>query len=490
MHASSSENSDETRLLLSAQIVDDNPDTIQAKPITPLPKAKLTIATCIRIVEPIAFSQIFPYINEYLSSLHVTDDPKQIGFYSGLVESTFAVFQLVSIYNLSKLSDRIGRRPVILWGNAGIAVATLLFGLSRSLPTMLVFRAMAGLCSGNAPVMHSVIAEITDSTNFGLALPIYSSAWPIGAVIGAMLGGTLSSPADKYPWLNFSFLVRHPYFLPGGVASALTFLAVLIGYFVLEETLPSKIRTSKELHEIASAELVNDRPRDEPLGAKALLANPAMVALCTSGSVMCFQDSGFQVVFVLFAYTSVLNGGLGLSTESIGYSLSTSAVACLILQLMIVPYLIRTFNHAKIYNLCFWVFPFTFPLLAVLNLIARAGYDRTTGELSSQASAAIWVGIAIVMAMARIANLAYSFNIIIIKENCPNSASLGMSNGIVQFTMCLARALSPAFTSSIFALSVDYNILGGFAWLIATFLVGLLGIIESRSLICLDRHRR
>ncbi|KZP26910.1 hypothetical protein FIBSPDRAFT_1040411 [Athelia psychrophila] len=157
---------------------------------------------------------------------------------------------------------------------------------------------------------------------------------------------------------------------------------------------------------------------------------------------------------------------------------------------MIMPYLIRTFNHAKMYNLCFWMFPFMFPLLAVLNLIARGGYDRTTGELSSHASAAIWVGIAIVMAMARFANLAYSFNFILVKENCPNSASLGMSNGIVQVAMCLARALSPASMSSIFAVSIDYNLLGGFAWALATCLLGLLGIIESRSLIRLNRPRR
>ncbi|KZP26912.1 hypothetical protein FIBSPDRAFT_928347 [Athelia psychrophila] len=177
-------------------------------------------------------------------------------------------------------------------------------------------------------------------------------------------------------------------------------------------------------------------------------------------------------------------------TENIGYSLSTSGAISLFLQLMIMPYLIRTFNPAKMYNLCFWMFPFMFPLLAVLNLVARGGYDRTTGELNSQASAAIWVGIAIVMAMARFANLAFSFSIILIKKNCPNSASLGMSNGIVQVAMCLARALSPAFMSSIFALSVDYNLLGGFAWALATFLVGLLGIAESRSLIRLDRRRR
>jgi hypothetical protein len=52
---------------------------------TPLPKAQLTVLCAVRLVDPIAFSQIFPYINEFMITLHLTDDPSQIGFYSGIV---------------------------------------------------------------------------------------------------------------------------------------------------------------------------------------------------------------------------------------------------------------------------------------------------------------------------------------------------------------------------------------------------------------------
>ena len=50
-----------------------------------------------------------------------------------------------------------------------------------------------------------------------------------------MLGGSLAHPAEKMPWLNFAFLRRYPFFLPGGVSSLLTVFAVFIGYFVLKE---------------------------------------------------------------------------------------------------------------------------------------------------------------------------------------------------------------------------------------------------------------
>ncbi|KAF7984647.1 hypothetical protein HWV62_12889 [Athelia sp. TMB] len=236
-----------------------------------------------------------------------------------------------------------------------------------------------------------------------------------------MLGGSLAHPAEKMPWLDFDFLRRYPFFLPGGVSSLLTILAVFIGYFILQETLPSKTPNSKKRD--LSAQVNDDLP-DKPSNLKELLSNPIILSLSTSGFSLSFMNTGFQVIFALFSYTSILDGGLGLSvcdnidlgvlfqltfiqTGQIGYALSVSGAISLGLQLMIMPYLIRTFNRAKMYNLCFWMFPFIFPLLAALNIIARWGFDETNGELSAHASACVWVGIAVALAMCRFANLAF-----------------------------------------------------------------------------------
>lgn len=98
---------------------------------TPLPYAQLACLCLVRTAEPINFTHIFPYVNQMLAGMHVTDDPSRIGFYSGVVESAFAVAQLCSIYQWARLSgthlrpfhasficsfflDVIGRKPVIL----------------------------------------------------------------------------------------------------------------------------------------------------------------------------------------------------------------------------------------------------------------------------------------------------------------------------------------------------------------------------------------
>ena len=56
---------------------------------TPLPKLQLAILCAVRLMDPVTFTQIFPYINEFISRLHLVEDDSQIGFYSGLVVSTF-----------------------------------------------------------------------------------------------------------------------------------------------------------------------------------------------------------------------------------------------------------------------------------------------------------------------------------------------------------------------------------------------------------------
>ncbi|KZP26895.1 MFS general substrate transporter, partial [Athelia psychrophila] len=432
---------DENSPLLSAQPAED-PAATKQKAITPLPKLQLGIVTCMRLVEPIAYTQIFPYINEFLNDQHVTDNPRGIGFYSGLVESVYAVFQLVSIYHFAKMSDRIGRRPVILSGLIGVAATTFFFGLSKSLPIMLLCRALSGLSSGNAAVMQSFVSEITDSSNFGLAAPLFGLSWPIGSIIGPLLGGTFSTPAEKYTWLDVSFLRKYPYFLPGGISSVVTFIAVIVGYFMLRETLPRKVRANRKL---SATPVLETQPyvHVESLGIRELLSDPAIFAISTSNFGLSFLTMGFEVVFVLYSYTPVPLGGLGFPAKQIGYALSGSGVLAVTMQLFLMPYILRTFDKAKMYNLCFCMFPLLFPIMSALNIIARAGYDEATETLSAQATAAVWAGIALLLLMSRFAIMAFALGMVLIREHCPNESSVGMSYGIASFMQCMSRAVSP-----------------------------------------------
>ncbi|KAF7972101.1 hypothetical protein HWV62_18922 [Athelia sp. TMB] len=404
---------DETTPLLLSREPTEDPKAVKAD-ATPVPKMQLGVITGIRLVEPIAYTQIFPYINEFMHDLKVTNDPKRIGFYSGLVQSMFALFELISIYNMAKFSDRVGRRPVIFTGVIMVGFSTLLFGLSTSFPMMLITRALAGLFAGNVSVMHSVMGEITDASNQAIALPIYGLAWPLGSVIGPILGGTFSHPAEKFSWLDWVFLRTFPYFLPCLISALATICAALIGYYLLEETLPSKrrptlVRMSSTDSSDTLCELPKDLKSDTPLSASELLANPIIYALSTSGFALSFLGSGFDVLYVLICYTDIANGGLGFSTEQIGYSLSISGMIAFGLQLLLMPYIMRTYDHGKAYTVCMCLFPCMFVLLALLNPIARRGVDEATGLLDAQTTAFIWALICLMLGMFRLANIAYAY---------------------------------------------------------------------------------
>ncbi|KAF7975987.1 hypothetical protein HWV62_8144 [Athelia sp. TMB] len=496
----------ETTPLLSDERVPDAEAHQKPPAITPLPKLQLAIITCIKLVEPLAYELIFPYINEYVRFLRVTDNPQHVGFYSGLVESAFAFAELFAIYHMAKLSDRVGRRPVLFFGVGGVGVATILFGLSTSFAMLLAVRVLAGLCSGNTAVALSVVGELTDASNVGLAMSIFGIAWPVGAILGPLLGGALADPAARFRWLDWPFLRRFPYFLPGAVSGAMTLAAVLVGFLFLEETLPRKRHARRATDATAYSDAASDQNHghsrhstdatacsdaasaasDEPhktLTMRTLLAIPAIFNLAGSGFALSFLTTGFDVLFVLYASTAIENGGLGFSPATIGYALSASGVFLVLLQVLLMPRLLRTFDKAKMYNLTMWLFLPLYPLLATLNPIARSGYNTATGQLSTSTNALLWAAIALLLGTMRLANLGYGLSAVLVKEHCPNPASLGVSNGAITFVMSLARATAPTAVSSMFAFAVAGNLLGGFAWMLPMLGLALGGVYQSTRVV-------
>ncbi|KAJ7464027.1 major facilitator superfamily domain-containing protein [Mycena latifolia] len=444
-------------LLRDTARLEDQAPTVKA---TPLPKAQLTALCMARLSDPIGYTQIFPYINEFIASLHVTDDPAKMGFYSGLVESTSSIAAMLTVFHWGKLSDIIGRRPVILAGALGMTMVSSLFGLSRSLVQILALRAISGLFAGNSAVYQTILAELTDSTNQATAYPIYGGIYPLGATVGPIIGGFLSNLAAKYPnYFGYSFLEAHPYFPPGFVCALIALLGFSMTYCFLEETLPSK-RTNVPRDGAATA------PSDaRTMGILELLAIPNVRAISASSTALAFLDVGFSVVFVLFCYTPIKTGGLGFSAREIGYAMAMSSGSFATLQFLVMPFLMSKFTTIKLYIFCMGVWPFTFLLLPLLNLIARMSLANRIDDGSDvRFKVLLWLGIAVVVICWRVACLAYPNNAILVRNNSPSSASLGAANGLNMLAMGVARCSSPAFVSSVFALSVNNHLLGGYLW--------------------------
>ncbi len=91
---------------------------------------------------------IFPYVYYMVLSFNITSDARQIAVYVGAITSAFAFAEFSSGVIWGRISDRIGRKPVLIFGLAGTALSMMVFGFAPSLPVALLGRALGGLLNG------------------------------------------------------------------------------------------------------------------------------------------------------------------------------------------------------------------------------------------------------------------------------------------------------------------------------------------------------
>ncbi len=91
---------------------------------------------------------IFPYVYYMILSFDITSDKRQIAVYVGMVTSAFAFAEFSAGVAWGRISDRVGRKPVLLAGLTGTALSMLVFGFASSLPVALLARALGGLLNG------------------------------------------------------------------------------------------------------------------------------------------------------------------------------------------------------------------------------------------------------------------------------------------------------------------------------------------------------
>ncbi|KAG6829255.1 hypothetical protein H0H92_005135 [Tricholoma furcatifolium] len=412
---------------------------------TPLPWTQFTIVMLLQVAEPLTM--------QLIRDIGITNgNESYVGYYVGLLQSLFFLTQAATVLHWSRMSDFIGRKPVVLIGLFGLSISMTCFGLSQTFWTLVLSRCLNGALNGNVGIIKSMMAELTDSTNIAQAYAYLPIAWSTGGALGPIIGGSLSRPVEQFPEIfgNNAFLEKYPYFLPSAVPAVYSALIWIIAFFYLKEThksptpIPHLFRTQK--FEDSTSSMVSQQcqllPEDEkPLPLRALLV-PRIILSGGNYAVFAMFEVAFRTIQPLFLSTPIALGGLGLAPSLIGKILCVYGVLNGIFQMLFFARIHDRIGTKMTFVAgilcafpCFLAFPvisylakmqglsISVWLLLVLQTTMSIGLNLSYGEIYTISS---------------FPQLIQSFSgaiFIFIAASSPNRASLGATNGLCQVSL-------------------------------------------------------
>ena len=181
----------------------------------------LTSILLVVFIDLLGFSLILPLLPYYAETFNASE------FVTGLLIAVYALMQLIGAPILGRLSDRYGRRPVLLVSVFGTFIGFLLFGFAKSLWMLFFARMLDGVTGGNLSVAQAYISDVTDDKNRAKGLGLIGAAFGVGFIIGPVTGGLLS---------------QYGYNVPAFVAAGLALINFILIYAWLPESLTPEKR--------------------------------------------------------------------------------------------------------------------------------------------------------------------------------------------------------------------------------------------------------
>ncbi|KIO26762.1 hypothetical protein M407DRAFT_23957 [Tulasnella calospora MUT 4182] len=481
----------------SAKDIESQPILRQKGADTPLSKTQLAVVLFARMAEPISYSQIIPYINAMIEEMRIAS-PNEVGFYSGLIDSVAALLQLCTLVYWGSLSDRIGRKPVLLIGLLGISVSTLCFGLSNTLWQMILFRGLNAALCGNSPVFLSIMSDITDTTNQHKVFPLAGLTWYGGELAGSLIGGLLSHPADKYPALfgSVTLLRTRPFLLPCLVSSLYTSVTIVATTTLLEESHPhvneraphnQDLSTPPESRSYASCQNNDLKGRPTTTSRRSqtlrLLSNTIVRYLLFARFLRDLLTHGFGKVFVLWSYTPLRLGGLQRSPAAIGMMLGVAGVLGVFASNVLFPILYRRSNSVALFAACMSIWGLVFPLVPLVSLTVKKVLPIPQEHDHAPPLGGLWGLVLLLMVLQKLAVMSYrDAFLLMVNEAVLDPASAGALFALATTAGTLGGAVAPVFTTTLFAVSMERGLLGGnLVWILMTCL-SILATLFAQSL--------
>jgi len=386
------------------------------------------------VVVMLGYGIIMPIIPFYIEQLGAS------GSELGMLTAISALMQFVFAPLWGSLSDRIGRKPVLLIGVLGYGITMLLFGLSTKLWMLFVARALNGvLSSATLPTAMAYIGDSTAAEERGGGMGKLGAAMGIGIVLGPGLGGALATKSLSFPFF---------------VASGLCLVSLILVWLLLPESLPAGARQP-----------ASGKSKALPIGemGRVLLSPIGVFMLLTF--VVSFGMSGFQGILGLYALNK-----FGYGPERIGAIWMVVGGVLILGQGALTGLLTKRLGEVAVIRISLFVSAIGYLLMLFASTYLTV--MLTTGFF-----------------VLSIALLGPALSSLISRHTALNQ---GITMGLSTSFTSLGRILGPVWSGYIFDVNMSYPYLSGAVVLLVGFFIGLvpasqrshgIGLPEKRDIL-------
>ena len=362
------------------------------------------------VIDLIGFGIIIPLLPFFAE--HYQASPFQVG----LLMAVYSLTQFVAATFWGRLSDRIGRRPVLLFSLAGAILAYLWLGVAEELWALFAARAVGGFMAGNISAAFAYVADITTRETRAKGMGMIGAAFALGFTIGPAIGGILAG-SDPH---NADF--QSPAFAAAGLSA----FALILGIFTLKESLSDEIkkRIAEKPKEIQSKQF------------QIALKKPNIRLLLLLSFLAVFAFAGIEATFALWSRRQY-----GWGPEQNGYLFALIGFSGALLQGGLIGRMSKRFGEA--------------------NLIVQGSIALTLGIGLIPFATELWMLIIVMLiAVYGFSVISPSLNSLISLET--NEEDQGGMMGVARSATTLARVGGPAWAGTLFSvLGMNWPYFGG-----------------------------
>jgi len=279
-------------------------------------KAALAFIFITVLIDVIAFGVIIPVL-PHLVQQFVGGDTSVAAYWTGVFAFAFSLVQFFSAPIQGALSDRYGRRPVILLSCLGLGLDFVLMALAPSLAWLFVGRIISAVTSASFTTANAYIADVVPAERRAKSYGMIGAAFGLGFIVGPLVGGVLGGIDHR---------------LPFWCAASLALLNFLYGLFVLPESHPVERRSKafdwKHAKPMGGVKMLREYPHIWGLVAVVFLAN--------------FAHYVYPSTFVLFA-----DAAYGWKEKQAGYVLAVVGVLSVIVNVMVVGRMVKALGERR-----------------------------------------------------------------------------------------------------------------------------------------------